>query len=93
MNLFPAFLLNCLLESIVVLPNRIEKGFQFPATDKMLNIIEFHNDLIIVLGFIFTFVFILLSVCLYKYARFERKIDSGVEGISRVNKSTSLEVA
>ena len=41
--------------------------FQRPATETMSNIIDFHNDLMVVLIFISVFIFVLLSVCLLKY--------------------------
>lgn len=41
--------------------------FQRPATEAMSNIIDFHNDLMVVLIFISVFIFVLLSVCLIRY--------------------------
>jgi len=42
--------------------------FQRPATEVMSNIIDFHNDLMMVLIFISIFIVTILTVCLYKYA-------------------------
>ena len=42
--------------------------FQQPATEVMSNIIDFHNDLMVVLIFISIFIFVLLSACLYNYS-------------------------
>ncbi len=42
--------------------------FQQPATETMSNIIDFHNDLMVVLIFISIFIFVLLAVCIMKFA-------------------------
>jgi hypothetical protein len=47
-----------------------DRYFQRPATEVMSNIIDFHNDLMVVLIFISVFIAVLLSVCLYNFATF-----------------------
>jgi hypothetical protein len=49
-------------------PRYAARYFQRPATEMMSNIIDFHNDLMVVLIFISIFIFVLLSACLYHYS-------------------------
>jgi cytochrome c oxidase subunit 2 len=47
-----------------------DRFFQRPATEVMSNIIDFHNDLMVVLIFISVFIVVILTICLYNYATY-----------------------
>jgi cytochrome c oxidase subunit 2 len=67
--------------------------FQKPATEVMSNIIDFHNDLMVVLIFISIFITVILAICLYNYATMSMGdfyIDKS--GVSRVNHNAYAEV-
>lgn len=67
--------------------------FQKPATEMMSNIIDFHNDLMVVLIFISVFIFVLLGVCICKYSTFSY-IDFYLENekVSRFQHDATAEV-
>jgi hypothetical protein len=99
-SLFPA-LLNLLLKERLPYDNvnyintasYASRYFQRPATEMMSNIIDFHNDLMMVLIFISVFILVLLSVCLAKYATFSYKeFYLGKERVSRVYHDATAEV-
>lgn len=76
----------------VNMPQYAGRYFQRPATEIMSNIIDFHNDLMMVLIFISIFIFVMLSVCLYKYATLSyEEFYMGTEPVSRMNHNAFCE--
>jgi hypothetical protein len=70
-----------------------DRYFQRPATETMSNIIDFHNDLMVVLIFISIFIIVVLSVCLYNYATLSiNEFYCGSEATSRMNHNAFAEV-
>lgn len=67
--------------------------FQRPATETMSNIIDFHNDIMVVLIFISIFIFVMLAVCLYNYATYSNvEFYIGKEPVSRMNHNAYAEI-
>jgi len=74
-------------------PEYAGRFFQRPATEVMSNIIDFHNDLMMVVVFISIFIFVLLSVCLYNYATVNyAEFYSSNDKVSRSNHNTAAEI-
>lgn len=74
-------------------PERASRYFQQPATRNMSDIIDFHNDLMMVLIFISVFIAVLLSVCLYNYATVSLKdFYLSNDKVSRVKHDSFAEV-
>jgi hypothetical protein len=74
-------------------PGHNPRFFQAPATHNMMDIIDFHNDLIGVLLFIITFITVLFSVCLLRYATLNiESFYTSLKPLSRVNHNTPVEV-
>ena len=70
-----------------------DRYFQRPATEAMSNIIDFHNDLMVVLIFISVFIVVILSVCLYNYATLSvHEFYMGDEKVNRMNHNTYAEI-
>jgi cytochrome c oxidase subunit 1 len=67
--------------------------FQTPATENMSNIIDFHNDLMVVLIFIAIFIAVLLSSCLFNYASTSiEKFYTESPTASRINHDSFVEI-
>jgi len=67
--------------------------FQEPATEMMSNIIDFHNDIMVVLIFISVFIIVLLSTCLFLYATTDtREFYLGRREVSRVTHDACAEI-
>jgi len=70
-----------------------DRYFQRPATETMSNIIDFHNDLMVVLIFISIFIFVMLSICLYNYATMSvAEFYIGNAPVSKMNHNSFAEV-
>lgn len=70
-----------------------DRFFQRPATEAMSNIIDFHNDLMVVLIFITIFIFTVLSICLYNYATLSiSEFYLSSAPVSRMNHSAFAEI-
>jgi len=104
-NFFASFILPTVLS--VIMKNRpsydrvsdintahyADRYFQRPATEAMSNIIDFHNDLMVVLIFISVFIVVILSVCLYNYATYSvHEFYLGDDKVSRMNHNAYAEV-
>jgi len=67
--------------------------FQKPATEMMSNIIDFHNDIMVVLIFISVFIAVLLTTCLCLYATVDtREFYLGNGKVSRVTHDSLAEI-
>jgi len=74
-------------------PGHNPRFFQAPATHNMMNIIDFHNDLFGVLIFIITFISILFSVCLLRYATLNiESFYTSLRPVSRVTHNATVEI-
>ena len=75
-------------------PRYAARYFQRPATEMMSNIIDFHNDLMVVLIFISIFIFVLLTACLYNYSTVSlRSFYIDQSPVSRMTHEPFVEVA